>query len=196
MPLIAVIVGIVFGAVYVSRYTLTTYSRKFREQGKLVPEDRLPPMIVGAAVLPFGLFWFAWTSSPAITPWPQIVAGVPIGAGIQIITLQSLAYVLDIYSVDANSAVSGTVIVRSLLGGLFPLIAIPMYQNLGVCFCSEERKIRTLVALFLELINLPKQVQWASSVVGILASVFFTVPVILYCYGAKIRSWSKYVPRT
>lgn len=140
MPLIAVIVGIVFGAVYVSRYTLTTYSRKFREQGKLVPEDRLPPMIVGAAVLPFGLFWFAWTSSPAITPWPQIVAGVPIGAGIQIITLQSLAYVLDIYSVDANSAVSGTVIVRSLLGGLFPLIAIPMYQKLGVCFFSEERK--------------------------------------------------------
>ena len=89
-------------------------------------------MIVGAAVLPVGLFWYAFTSSPKINPWPQIVAGVPIGAGIQIITLQSLAYVLDIYSVDANSAVSGTVIIRSLLGGLFPLVAIPMYSNLGV----------------------------------------------------------------
>ena len=89
-------------------------------------------MIVGAAVLPVGLFWYAFTSSPMINPWPQIAAGVPIGAGIQIITLQSLAYVLDIYSVDANSAVSGTVIIRSLLGGLFPLVAIPMYSNLGV----------------------------------------------------------------
>jgi len=90
-------------------------------------------MIVGAAVLPFGMFWFAWTSSPDMNPWPQIIAGIPIGAGIQIITLQNLAYVLDIYTVDANSAVSGTVIVRSLLAGLFPLIAIPMYGNLGVC---------------------------------------------------------------
>lgn len=132
LPLIAVVIGIIIGSVYVSRYTLTVYGRKFREQGKVVPEDRLPPMIVGAAVLPLGLFWFAGTSSPLITPWPQIVAGVPIGAGIQIITLQSLAYVLDIYSVDANSAVSGTVIVRSLLGGLFPLVAIPMYSKLGV----------------------------------------------------------------
>lgn len=47
-------------------------------------------------------------------------------------TLQSLAYVLDIYTINANSAVSGTVTVRSLLGGLFPLIALPMYRGLGV----------------------------------------------------------------
>jgi DHA1 family multidrug resistance protein-like MFS transporter len=138
MPLIAVIIGIIIGSAYVSHYTLTTYLRKFREQGKVVPEDRLPPMIVGAAVLPFGMFWFAWTSSPDMTPWPQILAGVPIGFGIQIITLQNLAYVLDIFTVDANSAVSGTVIVRSLLAGLFPLIAIHMYGNLGVCSPSSS----------------------------------------------------------
>lgn len=91
-------------------------------------------MIIGGAVLPVGLLWFAATCSPQNQTlfWPQVLAGVPIGAGIQIITLQSLAYVLDIYSINANSAVSGTVIVRSLLGGLFPLVAVPMYENLGV----------------------------------------------------------------
>lgn len=91
-------------------------------------------MIVGGAVLPIGLLWFAATCSPenVYLFWPQVLAGVPIGAGIQIITLQTLAYVLDIYTVNANSAISGTVIVRSFLGGLFPLIAVPMYQNLGV----------------------------------------------------------------
>ena len=36
-------------------------------------------MIIGAIILPIGLFWFARTSSTHI-PWvPQVVAGVPIG---------------------------------------------------------------------------------------------------------------------
>jgi hypothetical protein len=119
----------------VSHYTLTTYAGKFSGGKRASPEDRLPPMILGAAVLPLGLLWFTATCSPhggQVLFWLQVCAGVPIGTGIQIITLQSLAYVLDIYTVSANSAISGTVVVRSLLGGLFPLIAVPMYQNLGV----------------------------------------------------------------
>jgi hypothetical protein len=91
-------------------------------------------MIIGGAVLPVGLLLFAATCSQHNQTlfWLQVLAGVPIGAGIQIITLQSLAYVLDIYTTNANSAVSGTVIVRSMLGGLFPLVAVPMYESLGV----------------------------------------------------------------
>jgi hypothetical protein len=119
------------GSFYVSHYTLTIYARKLKQNGKVQPEDRLPPMIVGAAVLPIGLFWFSLTSSPTINPWPQIISGVPIGAGIQIITLQSLAYLIDIYTINSASAISGVMIVRSLLGGLFPMMAIPLYTNLG-----------------------------------------------------------------
>lgn len=132
LPLLAVVLGIIIGSVYVSRYTLTTYSQKFQNRQEAIPEDRLPPMIIGSVLLPTGLFWFAGTCSPSSNAWPQILSGIPTGAGIQIITLQSLAYTLDIYKTRANSAVSATVIVRSLLGGLFPLVAIPMYQDLGV----------------------------------------------------------------
>lgn len=89
-------------------------------------------MIVGAISLVVGLFWFAWTSSPAISPWPQILAGIPIGIGVQVILLQSLAYLIDIYTTRAASAISGTMIVRSLIGGTFPLFAIRMYHKLGV----------------------------------------------------------------
>jgi hypothetical protein len=98
-----------------------------------MPEDRLPPMIVGAAALPIGLFWFALSSSPLINPWPQILAGVPIGIGVQVILLQSLAYLIDIYTTRAASAISGTMIVRSLVGGTFPLFALEIYGKLGVC---------------------------------------------------------------
>lgn len=89
-------------------------------------------MIVGAVILTIGLFCFAWTSSPRINAWPQILSGLPIGFGVQAILLQSLAYVIDVYMTNANSAISGTVVVRSLIGGTFPLFAIRMYQQLHV----------------------------------------------------------------
>lgn len=132
LPFLAIIVGIIIGSVFVTYYTLTTIKQKLETEGKITPEDRLPPMIVGACLLALGLFWFAWVSSPKISPWPQILAGVPIGIGVQVVLLQSLAYLIDIYTVNANSAISGTVIVRSLIGGGFPLFAIPMYRRFGV----------------------------------------------------------------
>lgn len=132
LPLLAICMGIVLGAFYASNYTFTTLRAKASKYGKLEPEDRLPPMIVGAALLVVGLFWFAWTSAPSINPWPQILSGVAIGFGVQVILLQSLAYIIDIYLTNANSAISGTIIVRSLIGGLFPLFAIGLYQRLHV----------------------------------------------------------------
>lgn len=120
------------GAFYASSYTFTTLRAKASENGKLEPEDRLPPMMVGAALLVIGLFWFAWTSSPSINAWPQVMSGIPIGFGVQVILLQSLAYIIDIYLTNANSAISGTIIVRSLIGGLFPTFAMRLYQRLSV----------------------------------------------------------------
>lgn len=136
MPFIAIIIGIIVGSIFVVYYTLTTIRRKFVREGRVAPEDRLPPMIVGACLLAVGLFWFAWTSAPTMSPWPQILAGVPIGFGVQVVLLQSLVYLIDIYTTNANSAISGTIIVRSLIGGVFPLFAIPMYRRFGVCFPS------------------------------------------------------------
>lgn len=134
MPSISVVVGIILGSAYVVYYTLTALQKKFREDGHISPEARLPPMVVGACLLPVGLFWFAGSSSPQLNAWPQIIAGIPTGFGLQVILLQSLAYLIDIYTTNANSAIAGTVVVRSLLGGLFPLVAIPMYRHLGVSF--------------------------------------------------------------
>jgi len=132
LPLFVICIGILIGAVYVSWYSLTTLRQRSAEKGGLQPEDRLPPMIVGAVLLAIGLYWFAFASSPRISPWPQIIAGLPIGIGLQVILLQSLAYLIDIYTVRANSAISGTVMVRSLIGGTFPLFAIPLYGKIGV----------------------------------------------------------------
>lgn len=68
--------------------------------------------MLGAILFPIGEFWYAWTSYPSISPWPQIIAGIPIGAGIQMIYLQGLAYIVDVYTINANSALSANAFVR------------------------------------------------------------------------------------
>jgi hypothetical protein len=142
-------------------------------------------MIVGACLLPVGLFWFAATSSPSINAWPQIIAGIPTGFGLQVILLQSLAYLIDIYTTNANSAIAGTVVVRSLLGGVFPLLAIPMYRQLGVSVSNPRITVR------MRLMSL--KVLWATGVLGLCGVVFAPVPVLFLLYGHKIRKFSKYV---
>ena len=69
-------------------------------------------MIWGAILFPIGVFWFAWTSYPSINPWPQILSGIPIGAGLQMIYLQGLAYLVDVYTINANSGLAANAFVR------------------------------------------------------------------------------------
>ncbi|KAK4464467.1 major facilitator superfamily domain-containing protein [Cladorrhinum samala] len=166
LPLLAISAGILIGGIYASWYTLTTFKQKAAAGKGVVPEDRLPPMIWGAGYLAAGLFLFAWTSSPHMNPWPQILAGLPIGVGVQVILLQSLAYLIDIYTVRAASAISGTMIVRSLLGGTFPVFALRLYKALGVF--------------------------WATNLLGIFALALAPIPIVFLYYGAKIRSLGRY----
>lgn len=131
-----------------------------------VPEDQLPPMIVGSFVFIIGMFWFAWTSNPHITWVPQVLAGGFIGAGIFMLFLSCLTYLMECYAVSANSALAANTIVRSSVGAGFPLFATAMFHNLGV--------------------------PWASSLLAFLAVAMTPFPIIFYIYGKKIRSWSKY----
>ena len=125
-------------------------------------------MIAGAVALPIGLFWFGWTSFPSISPWPQIIAGVPIGFSMIVITLQGMNYVVDCYTLNANSALAAMTFVRCCFGAGFPLFASAMFHNLGV--------------------------PWATSTLAFISVAAVPVPILFYKFGAKIRSFSKYVP--
>ena len=123
LPFLSITIGVIFGAVFVSYVTQTRFARKMKEQGRLVPEERLPPMIIGAVMLPIGLFWFAWTSSPHITWVPQVVSGIPIGMGIFMIFMQGINYIIDCYLTNAASAIAGNTLMRSFFGAGFPLVS-------------------------------------------------------------------------
>jgi hypothetical protein len=123
-------------------------------------------IVIGAFLLPIGLLWFAWTSNPNIIWVPQVLSSAPIGAGIVMIFMQGLNYIVDVFKLHANSAVSANVFIRSSIGAAFPMFASAMYRRLGV--------------------------RWATTLLGILTTVMIPIPILLFLYGEKIRRMSHY----
>ena len=126
LPFISITIGVLIGGGIIVWTSKTRFARKMAKHGRVIPEERLIPMIVGGFIFPAGMFWFAWTSSPHITWVPQVLAGIPIGAGVLMIFLQGLNYIIDVYLMNANSAIAGNTFVRSLFGAGFPLFATGM----------------------------------------------------------------------
>ncbi|KAL4812714.1 major facilitator superfamily domain-containing protein [Aspergillus spinulosporus] len=168
LPFLGILIGVLMGCLTVTIATRLWYAPRLKS-GSIVPEDRLPPMIVAAFLLPVGLFWFGWTSEPRISWVSQTIAGVPIGMGILMIWMQGLNYLIDVYLVVANSAMSANTLIRSSVGAAFPLFATAMYHRLGV--------------------------NWATSLLGFLSVAMIPIPVIFYFYGAKLRALSRFTPK-
>lgn len=81
LPFIGLFLGVFF-AMIINLAFQPYYSRAVaNNNGRAVPEARLPPIIVGSTFFVIGLFLFAWTGPPPTNPAPSIVATVFIGAG-------------------------------------------------------------------------------------------------------------------
>ncbi|KAL1965737.1 hypothetical protein VTN77DRAFT_5237 [Rasamsonia byssochlamydoides] len=169
LPFLSILVGVLFGSLLIMAVTKTRFARKLKKHGRVVPEERLPPMIIASVLLPAGLFWFGWTSNAHVSWVPQVIAGVPIGLGILVIFMQGLNYIIDVYMMFANSAIAANTLLRSGLGGAFPLFAVQMYHKLGV--------------------------NWASSLLGFLTAAMVPIPILFFFYGAKLRAMSRFKPR-
>jgi hypothetical protein len=96
------------------------------------------------------------------------VAAVFIGAGFNIIFQQCINFLVDTYQLYAASAVSGNTFLRSFLAAGFPLVASPMFHNLGV--------------------------GPAVSILGGVAVIAIPVPFIFMKYGLALRRKSRFAP--
>lgn len=163
LPLLAIILGVWGGTVAVVVFTWIHLRRHPQmRDNRIKPEVRLPLMIVGGCLVPCGLFWYAWTSNPAI-PWPsEVCAGGLIGLGMSTIFIQCFTYIIDCYTTMANSAMAANGTVRSIFGAVFPLFSAQMFHKLGVA--------------------------WATSLIGFPSVMLIPVPVVLWVYGERIRA--------
>ena len=93
------------------------YQKKIAQNpGKNKPEGRLQPAMIGAVLLPIGLFWFAWSTFPWVHWIVSILGGTVFGFGQVILFISLINYVVDAYTVYAASALAANAILRGLFG--------------------------------------------------------------------------------
>ncbi|CAK9442083.1 uncharacterized protein LODBEIA_P58470 [Lodderomyces beijingensis] len=172
LPYISMLLGVFSGGVMISLYEVHVHRLQDTKGRQPVPEDRLPPIMVGAFTFVIGIFWMGWTGDYAehvhwIVP---TIGAFFIGNGLMAIFLPTLNYIIDCYVFVAASALAGNTFLRSGFGAAFPLFATQMFTNLTI--------------------------KWASTLVGCLGVLMIPVPFLFYKYGGRIRQRSKYALKT
>ncbi|KAL2830853.1 major facilitator superfamily domain-containing protein [Aspergillus cavernicola] len=135
--------------------------RVAQNKGKSVPEARMWMARLGALLIPISLFWFGWTSYPSVHWIVPIIASSFFGAGLYIVILSILNYVVDSYQTYSASALAGVILIRNVVGAGFPLFATQMYERLGY--------------------------EWASSLLGFIAILLVPIPFVFFYKGDAIR---------
>ena len=171
LPFLAVLIGIFLCCLATALTDITWRVRRFLARHRtILPEDRLPQLMVSTIILPQGLFWFAWTSKRSV-PWTaQVCSGVLIGAVISLNLLSTTAYLIDVYMLHSKGAVAVYLCMRSFLGAMFPLFALQMFEDFGV--------------------------EWAATVLALLCVGLSPMSFLFWRYGKTIRGWSRYVLET
>ncbi|WWC92617.1 uncharacterized protein L201_007576 [Kwoniella dendrophila CBS 6074] len=167
LAFLGITVGAFIGLAYIIFYENPNYSKKIHlKGGYLPPEARLPTVMIGAVCFPVGLFWFAWTGIPISIHWIVPIIGTAfIGAGIVLVFLGVMNYLVDAYLLYAASVLAGSAVMRSIFAVILPLFTIDIYNKLGI--------------------------RWAGSLMAFLGLLFVPAPFIFYYYGSKLRRMSK-----
>lgn len=136
--------------------------KKDPETGRIPPEAMVSVVCIAAVLIPIGELWFAWTCAPASIHWiVPIIAGIPFGAGNTGVFIYATNYLTHSYGIYAASALAGNSVMRSILGGVLPLVGPYMYSGIGP--------------------------NWSGTLLGLLEVAIIPIPVIFYKYGYKIR---------
>ncbi|KAE8246842.1 hypothetical protein A4X13_0g5605 [Tilletia indica] len=161
-----------FGYVIFDR--LYTVPKMRRNGGHLEPEERLLPALFGAWWLPICLFSFGWTANASIHWMVPIVCSSFFSVGVFLLFQSILNYLADAYPDYQASVLAGNDMMRSFIGGAFPIFALAMFKNLQS--------------------NGPAAfpVSWGCSLLGGISILMIPLPFILYKYGKQIRSHSKF----
>ncbi|KAJ7457263.1 MFS polyamine transporter [Mycena galericulata] len=126
------------------------------------PEARLFPMLLGALVLPFALFIFAFTGAYAwVNFMGPCVAGAVFGFSMILLYVAANSYIVDSYSDYAASAIAAKTLMRSLIGAVVPLYVDQMFAHMGF--------------------------QWAGLLLALVSVFIAPIPFIFFVYGHHIR---------
>lgn len=114
------------------------YSRSYRRNvlnvkynGNPPVEASLIPGMLGAVMVPIGLYWLAFTTYAHVHWIVPIIASVPFGTGIFFCFTSVFTYTVTAYRPIAASAMAANTFVRTCFAAAFPLFAGQMYHRMG-----------------------------------------------------------------
>lgn len=184
---LSIVIGCVLGLVTVILCDVLIYRKKIAQfpPGKVPPEHRLYPAMIGSIGLPIGLFWFAWTAQKDISWASPAAAIIPFAWGNLCVFVSTIQYTTDTYhgSVVA-SASSANTLARYGFAGVFPLFTIQSKSQAE----STSLSRRMLTLLVYEKLG----IDWATSLLGFIALGLLPIPWVLFKYGSRIRAKSQY----
>ncbi|WOO83639.1 Caffeine resistance protein 5 [Vanrija pseudolonga] len=134
-----------------------------KAEGKLEPEAYLPLSIVGAICFPICLFWFAWSANRTHWIVPTIAAAF-FGLGDCFSFMPYINYLTYAYPAHTASALASNDFVRSIMGAAMPIVAYPLFNNLGI--------------------------DWGNSLIGFLTVACLPLPFVLIKFGPWLRARS------
>jgi len=138
------------------------FNKKTKENGgEEKPEYRLPLANIGAVLLPISMFSFAWTVEYHVHWFPTILSTTFYGIGQVAIFNTVQNYYIDAFAQYAASAIAAGAVFRSVIGGVIPLLARPLFDKLGY--------------------------GWGWSVFGFLTLMLSPSPLLFQRYGETLR---------
>ncbi|GMF77961.1 unnamed protein product [Aspergillus oryzae] len=161
--------GFCVGQITVGYYSDRHVKKQEKIHGKMKPEHRLPPLVLGCFLVPIGLFWYGWSAQYRLHWIVPIIGTFFIGAGIFYVHLVTQVYLVDSYTLYAASAVSAELALRCVFGATIPLAGTPLYDTLGL--------------------------GWGNTLLGFIALAFAPTSFFLLKYGESIRTNPKFMPK-
>ncbi|KAL4821358.1 major facilitator superfamily domain-containing protein [Aspergillus spinulosporus] len=130
------------------------------------PENRLWFAMLGAPLIPIGLFWMGWTDYKSISIWSPIIASAIFGFGTITVFISSYMYVIDSYDTYAASALGFMTVSRYCAAGGMTVAGIPFYSNMGV--------------------------HYTLTILACISVAMTPLPYVFWKFGHIIRGWSKF----
>lgn len=158
----------------VGQYTLDLFmkwytKKQLAKNGKLQPEDQLPPLIVAGFLLSLGLFWYGWSMEYKVHWIVPIIGTSVCGFSITFFFVAVQTYLVEAYTVYAASALAANTAVRCVFGVTIPLAGPHLYNRLGL--------------------------GWGNTLLGFLALIVAPASLWLLKYGERIRNNPRFKPK-
>ncbi|KAJ3711263.1 MFS polyamine transporter [Lentinula guzmanii] len=164
--------GMVFASWFNSRTMDKIYMYfKGRNDGIGEPEYRVPTIVPASIFFPVGIFLTGWAAQ-AHVHWFVVDMGIFFVGASMILAFQAIQiYIVDVFTLYAASGIASVSCLRSFCGFGFPLFAEAMFNSLGY---GKGCSILACVAI----------------------AIGCPAPWILWFYGRRIRSGSKFAKKT